>query len=435
MTNELKTDDLIYMINKRHNEVVDEEFNSTYACKKPNNLRNEPKYNNMKPKNIKVRKNGVNILVKILISGAVAILVGTGIYAILPKTPEIDTNQQSEFSLVTEDDIQTIGLEQCDFSNIHVVLRAAKKDTVGVVNVCHDEFEMMGVSNERISKDDDIVEIVNNAKNTHPGKEIVVINVENGVERTSDYETILMTDGDNNKINTADTLVACMNTSFKEYDQKPDVRSGKFSSSLGRRTETSIEKALREAGLEAGVTQFTVDLTDKIKYYEIDRNDSATAIVEGMMRWAALPAKERHQEVYYMVEYGDTLGEIAEEYNTSVNVLKAKSGLGETSVLGAGWTLNVKDGPTTASTLYKVDNPTVTSNINDIETVTYSHVVSPGDTLSEIAETYNVPLSSLKTKSGKADQIQEGEVIYFLKNNYYLTNQKEDLTPGFKRTY
>ncbi len=403
---------------------------------KNNDLRNEPKYNNMKPSNLHVPRTTVPWFKRALIGGAALVLVVGGFSLasnLIDGEPEIKDPPAAV-------DVQplptrTIGIDDCDLSNVHIILRAAKKGTIGVVDVCHDEYDALGISNEKISKDADIVEVVKNAQEAHPGCEILVINVETGVEGSDEYKTIIMTDGINYKTNTADTLVACMNTSFGEYNQAPDVRSGKFSSAAGRRTETTIEVALREAGLEEGVTQFTVDLLDNVINGELSRNNCASAIVEGTMRWGALPPEQRHEEVYYKVEYGDTLSGIAEKYNTTVNTLKSLSDLWDTTILGAGWTITVNIGPETAKTTTHVNNPTVTSDPNEVGMETQSYIVRPGDTLSEIAYEFGVPMSSIQTSSGNPDRIQTGEVLNISKPDRILTSEKKDLSDNRGHKY
>lgn len=429
---------LINIVNRHHDEVVRAEQRSAThsSIKRQVELRNEPRYNNMRTNNINVRRSGANFMQKLIIGGVFVTLVGGSVlFLAQPKETTLPENVPGISSVATNpQEITTLGIDDCDFANVHIVLRAAKNETLGVVDVCRDEFDSLGVSCERINRDDDIVEVVQNARELHPGCEIVVMNIETGVERTDDYRTILMTDGINNRENTADTLVACMNTSFREYNLDPDVRSGKMDST-GRRTETSIERSLEEANQLAGVVQFTVDLPGAVGVDVTTRNDSASAIVEGAMRWAAIPTRDRHNDVYYMVQFGDTLSEIADNNNVSIDRIRALSDLEGISNLGAGWTVTLNNGPSTASSRTQVNNPTVTSNPSEISIITYSYIVSPGDTLSEIASDYGVPVSSIQTSSDDPNQIQAGETINIHKPSHILTSPKRDLTEGYGNTY
>ena len=86
----------------------------------------------------------------------------------------------------------------------------------------------------------------------------------------------------------------------------------------------------------------------------------------------------------YTVKSGETLGEIAERYNTSVNRLMQLNGISDPLLLQAGSRLVVPGTP-----------PSSTARPINAKPGSREHVVQEGETLSEIAAAYNLPLQKL----------------------------------------
>ena len=99
----------------------------------------------------------------------------------------------------------------------------------------------------------------------------------------------------------------------------------------------------------------------------------------------------------YTVKSGETLGEIAERYNTSVNRLMQLNGISDPTALQAGSRI-VVPGATPARTASRPGSTTQTRNTKARE-----HVVQPGESLSEIADAYNLPLQKLVSLNNISD--------------------------------
>ena len=100
------------------------------------------------------------------------------------------------------------------------------------------------------------------------------------------------------------------------------------------------------------------------------------------------PEKKSSQTnvVTHVVQRGETLSEIAEKYNTSVSKIRSMNNI-HNSHIQVGQKLKV---PTNlASQIEPSDNPKGSTKV--------IHVVKKGDTLTSIANKYNVSLTKLKS--------------------------------------
>ena len=105
-----------------------------------------------------------------------------------------------------------------------------------------------------------------------------------------------------------------------------------------------------------------------------------------------IPPKKLPQ--YHLVQSGDMLGRIAQKYGTTVEQLKTWNGLSQ-DIIQPGQQLIVNmDNPSTAVTLNKPVVNTEKPVANTDKKVVY--VVKKGDTLSNIAQKYNVSVSNIK---------------------------------------
>ncbi len=99
----------------------------------------------------------------------------------------------------------------------------------------------------------------------------------------------------------------------------------------------------------------------------------------------------------YTVQSGETLGEIAERYNTSVNRLMQLNGISDPSLLQAGTKIMVP-GATPARITSRPSSTAQARNIKARE-----HVVQPGESLSAIADAYNLPVQKLVALNNISD--------------------------------
>jgi LysM repeat protein len=106
----------------------------------------------------------------------------------------------------------------------------------------------------------------------------------------------------------------------------------------------------------------------------------------------------------YTVKSGETLSEIAERYGTTVERLKQLNGLRNDTDLWAGSRIQVPG----ASPAVRSANSRTPLNRNARE-----HMVQPGETLSEIAELYDVPMSRLVALNGLSspDSLEAGSKL------------------------
>ena len=110
----------------------------------------------------------------------------------------------------------------------------------------------------------------------------------------------------------------------------------------------------------------------------------------------AVPPEERVRFLAYTVRRGDTLSQIARKYGTTVSALQDSNRIGRRSLIKPGQVLTVpvpagtSPQPSQASSRKK-NAPTSGGDV---------YVVRAGDTLSEIADTHGVALSSLRDWNG-----------------------------------
>ena len=97
----------------------------------------------------------------------------------------------------------------------------------------------------------------------------------------------------------------------------------------------------------------------------------------------------------YTVQSGETLGEIAERFNTSVNRLMQLNGISDPTQLQAGSRI-VVPGSATSQAARPVAQASRTTKPRE-------HVVQPGESLSEIADAYNLPLQKLVSLNNISD--------------------------------
>ncbi len=98
----------------------------------------------------------------------------------------------------------------------------------------------------------------------------------------------------------------------------------------------------------------------------------------------------------YTVQSGETLGEIAERFNTSVNRLMQLNGISDPTQLQAGSRILVPGSVTSQAARPAAQAPRSAKTAKE-------HVVQPGESLSEIADAYNLPLQKLVSLNNISD--------------------------------
>ena len=100
----------------------------------------------------------------------------------------------------------------------------------------------------------------------------------------------------------------------------------------------------------------------------------------------------------YTVKSGETISEIADRYGISTNRLLELNGIRDPKGLQAGSRITV---PTAGPA--KPAKPPVLPALSAAQAKALSHTVRPGDTLSDIANTYGVPLERIASLNGLKD--------------------------------
>jgi len=124
----------------------------------------------------------------------------------------------------------------------------------------------------------------------------------------------------------------------------------------------------------------------------------------------------------YTVQRNDTLWDIANGFSVSVDSLCAANGLSRRVVIKPGQRLNIPIGASTSFAPNRQQSSKIGGTI---------HTVRPGDTLSDIASTYNVSVNSLKRTNGlRSSRIYPGKELRIPAPVEKSTRKKTALRPG-----
>lgn len=382
--------------------------------------------NKIKPlliKNLQITDGGCRLL-RTATVGVVIVVVGFASAKIIKKFEEkfVPTLEETVEDKYYQKEIITPS--NCNFKDLHVILRTAKQGTAGVSSVTSDMLTKLGVSNEIVTQNSNLSERIEKAFDNHKESNIVVINLETGYENTGSNNTIIMGDSSNKRKYPSDILASCIKASLKEYSLSPYIRSG-MKKNLWR-NQSYIEKELSDSILINKVSQLTIDLPLSVSSDQLIRNDAASSIVEGIMRWTTIDPTERYKNIYYTTEYGDTIDSVATEYAISIDDIKKYSDVNMRKGMHVGNTVLVSPLPNEATENVIVDNPYTTTYPDAIKQVLKEYIVQSGDTINGIANKYGVKTEDIIVE-GNPNKISVGETVYIVSYNLYETHGKTDI--------
>lgn len=389
-------------------------------------VRDEPKYDNMDFKNLEFRKRAFELskIEKLaLVTCTVAIVTAIGIMSFVGITndkPEISDQRPGittelpgyqQGTTLPGNIVEILNPADCNLSDFTIVLRQSTNNVNKIVSVTERELTELGVDNRVVTDKDNIVEVVSNIKEENPNRDIIVINID-GVANKTLVETVIMTNY-SNTTKSADNLALAINNSNNDiYGINSEIRCGKKLSD-GSRGATSVESALHEAGHDDVICLTVAPATASIDT-DIERNSVASSIVDGIMRFGSLEKDERYTDSIRRVEYGDTIYGLAEKNNVTEAFIRSSNSevlAANNGILRNDTALLIATVPRNLTSEVSVNNPTITTNPNDITTKVSYYEVDPGDTLSEIAEKLGVSQSDLVVPSGNPNKIFPGDKI------------------------
>jgi membrane-bound lytic murein transglycosylase D len=205
----------------------------------------------------------------------------------------------------------------------------------------------------------------------------------------------------------------------KNYAQIPDkdkrsyvrhrIRSGETLSQIARRysTTTSVIKSynrIRGSFIRAG-EYLIIPVPQNKNYHKSYRTYANTASSKTTRKRVTVP--KGHKKITYLVKKGDTLGEIAEVYNTRASKIRSWNGLYYGQHIYPNQKLAIWVPPTfNESQKNFLKSVPVTFNPDEYYTV------RSGDTLWDIAQKYGVSISNLKKWNNKrSNKIKPGEKL------------------------
>ena len=372
-------------------------------------------------KNFAVSDGGYRILealafsAVVLVTTAGTIKIINDVKNLFPKRTEI---QEEE----TEDTYkELITVDKCDFDDLYIVLRTAESETNGVGVVNSDMLNKLGIPNEIVSKDSDLSSKVSNAINNNPDSNIVVINIESGLENKKTNNTTVMGDFSNRRQYPSDILASCINVALNDYSFNSSVRSG-IKADIWRK-DSEVEVELTNSGLINEVCQLTIDLPLTVAEDQLTKNDAAASIIEGIMRWTTLDVTERYKDIYYTTQYGDNIVSIMQDHGVSIQYIQDNSDIDMRKDARVGNCVLVAPLPKVVTNTI-VYNPCTTTDATQIEPVSNIYVVQSGDTVTKIANMYGMKIDDIVVPSGNINNIQIGDVLYITTYNLYETHIK-----------
>lgn len=206
----------------------------------------------------------------------------------------------------------------------------------------------------------------------------------------------------------------------KEYANIPDdkkitykrhkIRSGETLSEIASRYSTSISvlkntNGLRGNRIRAG-KYLVIPVAQNEKYYKTFKPVAYKSYKKKAKRRSPVKNVNGHRKINYIVKKGDTLGDIAELYNTRASKIRYWNGLSYgrhiyPKQILAIWVPDTNPIPKVISEDVKSHNLAVNE--------TY-HIVENGDTLWDIAQKYNTSIREIKKLNKlRSNRIKPGE--------------------------
>jgi membrane-bound lytic murein transglycosylase D len=194
------------------------------------------------------------------------------------------------------------------------------------------------------------------------------------------------------------------------------IRSGETLSEISKRYATSISvlkktNNLKSSRIRAG-KYLIIPVAQNEKYYKSFKPVAYKSTKKKYRRKKPVSSVKGHKKIIYIVKNGDTLGDIAELYNTRASKLRYWNGLSYGRYIFPNQKLAVwiPDSNPIPNIIKKE------SNTQHIATTDSYHIVERGDTLWDIAQKYNISIRNLKKINNlRSNRIKPGERLIIKK--------------------
>lgn len=299
-------------------------------------LKDNPMYDNMHAKNIKITKKGYESTQKSNLSLKVCVaVIGKIATNFLPSSIKEsndvtksnigisnieETNEKDLEPSVNEILDLSNGnniLKDYDFSNVDFVLKETTTNVEKIVATIERELNDLNISNKVVYSNENIVDILKNFHNNDENKKIVIINID-GVNNDKINTSVIVTNY-NNDSKSADGLALGIQNSNNAYGIMSEIKCGMLNEK-GKRTSTELEKNLESENCK-NIICITIIPTAKYMLEEIEINNFAISIVDGIIRWGTLNEKEKYDNFIHRVEQNDNVKILAEENGTSMEYI------------------------------------------------------------------------------------------------------------------
>lgn len=203
------------------------------------------------------------------------------------------------------------------------------------------------------------------------------------------------------------------------------VRSGETLSTIGRRYGVSVSEIKRFNKISGTLIRAGQSLVIPVPADAGVRQKYAASEPEAAPRRSAprsqpvenVAGREKHE---YVVKQGDSLWDIARRFNVSLAEIRTWNGLGYSRLIKPGQTLNIwllpggtqgRVAAQPAAVLAQAAPPPVNDS-QPVRSGEITHTVASGETLWDIAQTYNVSIGDIKRWNGKrSNLIHPGDAL------------------------
>lgn len=430
--------------------------NETGLIYRPVELKNKPKYDNMRVKNLTISEKIVeqitgfivkglkkgeeiqekfdsNIKLKVVTAAVIAtsVIITIGATSNNTKKSEMPFNDTKLPSVIQkESNSGAINPIEQDYSNLSVILKTSTPNTIQVTSTASRELTNFGIDNQRVTTETGMIEAVKEIKTNNPNAEIIVINVD-GRSDTRESDVIVITNTDISGVKSADNLaIAIRDNNNRQYGINTYIKCGE-SKTNGERVETEEQAALIKAGCRDVLCCNIKTSSDQIAD-EIVSNSIATSIAEGIARLGATEAEKRYVDSIIISKSGDEIVPVAEANGmTHSAFVQSNMDIIENGIIKPNeamvittlpYTLNVKD--------TQVLNNLTTTNSN-IDFYTKYYTVQSGQTITQIADNIGVAIDDIYVPSGDKNRIRTGENIGYTVPDKIIVKESK-ITKGQK---